>query len=156
MTVLTEDSMSYEVVLTDDAKSALDNKRMPHALRLKGLATILRLGTGEWSTLDLTPLKGVPNGLTLYSSDITKSARIIWQVDVEFSERLNNATGDREAGKAKKAIVFADIIRIWRVCYGHDEVSHVCTAPVALQRPALTPPPELLARSHPSRPTPTV
>ena len=125
MRALSENSLPWEVLCTEEARSALDNTRMPHTIRLKAVETILRLGAAEWNAKEREPLKGTPPGLHLYSSNITHSARVIWQVDQEFSERQNTPLADREKGHGTKSI-FTDVIRIWRVCFDHDDVCAAC------------------------------
>jgi hypothetical protein len=110
-----EDSL-WEVELTESAikwfkKNIKGNQRL-----CRNVVTRLRtLSKGYWNERTHKQLSGTK--INLFESNLSKGQRILWEVAVNLSERLNSFETDTTAASK---IVHSEMIRVWAIVDKHD------------------------------------
>ena len=109
---LSFDGLPWEVECTESVLKFIKSDNSRH-LRYKIIQQIRRIASGEFHK---KLCKEVGSSLKLYEAKITKAARLLWEVAIQFSPRC---TGQAGAGH-----IFSEVIRIWSVVLDHDDINH--------------------------------
>ena len=110
--LLNFDGLPWEVECTESVLKFIKSDNSRH-LRYKIIQQIRRIASGEFHK---KLCKEVGSSLKLYEAKITKAARLLWEVAIQFSPRC---TGQAGAGH-----IFSEVIRIWSVVLDHDYINH--------------------------------
>jgi hypothetical protein len=95
----------WDVLVTPEVHSILGSERLPWQERCAAMGTIMSLASGEWSEDQAKVLKGTPAGFTLHEARVNEKIRVLWEVAVDFSPRVDS---------------YSQVVRVWTVVFTHD------------------------------------
>ena len=107
-----EGEWPWEVECTEKVLKFLKNKRYPHHFRDAAMKKIKRLG------YEHSPSLSDPVGDRLYKAKLTPSARILWGIDIQFSERCTKQANKNRTGAP--VYVYTEVVRVWDIVLDHD------------------------------------
>lgn len=118
-TFLEFEDLPWEVECPEKVVRFFKDKRVPRKVQEQAVRKIQMLASGEWRKKLIKPVgRKVQH---LYEARITKSARILWEVVVQFSPRCTEKSDQgTDAGRVKH--VYSEVIRIWDIVLDHDNV----------------------------------
>ena len=140
------EGMKWEITAVDDVYRVLCSDRWPWRDHAAAIKTIYSLAKGDWPFQLCKPVQGVPAHipLRLFEARINDHARVLWELAVDFSERLNRlgrsggapssfATGGTGSGSggptstsgggaARASPQYTQMVRVWAVIYQHDDI----------------------------------
>ncbi|WAR27589.1 TRNK1-like protein, partial [Mya arenaria] len=111
------DNLEWEVECTAEVwKTLRDRHRIVHKIQL--------LASGDWQPNLCKKLRNVPVTLKLFEAKFSKARRIIWELAVAFSPRLNETAERQEeiTQTAKAGRIYSEIIRVWDIVMDHDNI----------------------------------
>ncbi|KAH9510298.1 hypothetical protein Btru_042705 [Bulinus truncatus] len=110
---------------TQDARSILKEKKLDKDAIDSFIKIILmkikQLGTGNWSNLNQTQMKGVDSSLNLVMLPLPMETCILWELAVAFSHRSSEARDSSssmsplELTHLEEGIIYSQQIRIWEI-----------------------------------------
>ncbi|NXN99379.1 TRNK1 protein, partial [Rhinopomastus cyanomelas] len=125
------DNMTWEIECTPEMLKTLGSKAVPHYLKTRTIMTIKQLGNGEWTKSLQKPLKHLKADIQLYEAKLSKGARMLWELAIDFSPRCSeSAEKIMETEQAKglpesSGRVYTEIIRIWAIVVDHCKLNRV-------------------------------
>ena len=119
------DDLPWEVECPEKVVKFFKDKRTPHWLRQQTVEKIRLIAEGQWHD-KLSKRVGSRPGLQLFEGRVTKSARILWEVAVQFSARCTNKlSGGSSTDTSTKVVhVYSEVIRVWDIVLNHDRLDH--------------------------------
>ncbi|KAM6449662.1 TPR and ankyrin repeat-containing protein 1 isoform 2-T2 [Liasis olivaceus] len=132
------DNMTWEIECTSEMLKKLSDKSMPRHMKNKVILVIQQLGNGEWTQGLQKQLKHLKGDIQLYEAKLSKGARMLWELAIDFSPRcsekqdkiIENELYNNSAEKNGR--VYTEIIRIWDIVLDHGKLNHaidtVCIA----------------------------
>ncbi len=116
------EDLPWEVECPEKVVRFFKDKRIPRKLQEQAVKKIQMLASGEWrKKLSKRVSRKIEH---LYEARLTKSARILWEVVVQFSPRCS-ATSDHKNPTSNVRHVYSEVIRIWDIVLDHDNI-HLC------------------------------
>ena len=115
------DDLPWEVEFTEEVKKFLKDDKHPLWKRCQTIAKIARLANGERTPKLCKDVSLDKGACKVYESRITKSARILWEVAVQFSDRC---TSKDKQMHGKSNHVYSEVIRVWDIVHNHDKINH--------------------------------
>ena len=106
------DGLPWEVECTENVLKFLKNENSRH-IKYKVVQKIHRIAQGEFHD---KLCKKVSSSLQLYEAKITKAARLLWEVAIQFSPRCT--------GQNNSVHIFSEVIRVWSIVCDHDDIDH--------------------------------
>jgi hypothetical protein len=110
----------WEVELTEAAiKWFKRNKKKNPRLCQDVIKRLRTLARGYWNERNHKPLAGTRD-VDLFEANLSKGQRILWEVAVNLSERLNSFEA---SSTTATATVHSEMIRVWAIVDQHDNLS---------------------------------
>jgi flagellar biosynthesis GTPase FlhF len=108
--------LEWEIECTSEVWNILCAKTLDSKMKNRILKIIKMLGSGEFVDQPhlMMILKKVPSHIKLYEAKITKAARLIWEIDIAYSSRLNSSPIGKD--------VYTDVIRLWNIVLNHNHI----------------------------------
>uniref|UniRef100_A0A6J0UIH0 TPR and ankyrin repeat-containing protein 1 isoform X1 n=1 Tax=Pogona vitticeps TaxID=103695 RepID=A0A6J0UIH0_9SAUR len=132
------DKMTWEIECTSEMLKKLGSKQMPSYMKNKVIFVIQQLGNGEWTQSLQKRLEHLKSDIQLYEAKLTKGARMLWEVAIDFSPRCSDSAetiieNEHSTHPAiKTGRVYTEIIRIWDIVPDHNKLNRaieaICTA----------------------------
>ena len=108
------DGLPWEVECTESVLKFLKHDNQKH-LKYKIIQIIRRIALGEFHK-KLCKKLHLNSALIIYEAKVTKAARLLWEVVIQFSPRCT--------GQGNTVHIFSEVIRIWSVVLDHDDINH--------------------------------
>ncbi|KAJ7322629.1 hypothetical protein JRQ81_018916 [Phrynocephalus forsythii] len=132
------DKMTWEIECTSEMLKKLGSKHMPPHMKNKAIYVIQQLGNGEWTQGLQKRLDHLKSDIQLYEARLSKGARMLWEVAIDFSPRCSDSAetimeNEHATHPAEKTgRVYTEIIRIWDIELDHNKLNRaieaICTA----------------------------
>ena len=119
---------AWEVECTDSVMKFLSNPKTPKRQKEAVLKTVKKLASDGIPKNHKNHCKLHEN---IYKAAFSKGGRIIYEIAIAFSPRLQQPVGDT-TGQRKQ--YYSEIIRLWEVVSDHDNVSRVTEKIIAAQK----------------------
>ena len=122
------DDLEWEVDCTAEVWKVLKDRKVPFEIKQRSIRKIQLLASGEWLASLCKQLEGVPSDIKLYEAKLSKGARIIWELTIDFSPRRSETAEQRLAPApgqqhgAKGGRIYSEIIRVWDIVLDHDYI----------------------------------
>ena len=110
--------VTWEVECTEKVVKFLKNKRHPSRIISAATEKIRRLGHERSRSL----CKPVAKENKLFEAKLTKSARILWGYDIQFSDSCTRRANKDRIGTPVH--IYSEVIRVWDIVLDHDKIHH--------------------------------
>ncbi|XP_064624179.1 TPR and ankyrin repeat-containing protein 1-like [Lineus longissimus] len=106
--------LRWEIDCTSEVWKELHKKSLDEKMKKRILKKINMLGSGDFANQPhlMKRLTSVPPEIKLFEAKITKSARIIWEVAIDFSPKKSSS------GKP----MYSQVIRLWNIVFNHKHI----------------------------------
>ncbi|NWU99885.1 TRNK1 protein, partial [Upupa epops] len=125
------DNMTWEIECTPEVLKTLGSKAVPRYLKTRTIMAIKQLGNGEWTKSLQKPLRHLKADIQLYEAKLSKGARMLWELAIDFSPRCSESaemimeTEQAKGHPGSSGRVYTEIIRIWAIVVDHCKLNHV-------------------------------
>ncbi|KAL3888640.1 hypothetical protein ACJMK2_001005, partial [Sinanodonta woodiana] len=113
------DNLAWEVDCAPEFWKKMRGKHITPDMKLRIIRRIKLLASGEWQPRLCKKLINVPPNLQLYEAKVSKGGRVIWELAVAFSPRLNEMAAQPVTGGK----IYSEIIRIWDIVLDHGKLN---------------------------------
>ncbi len=112
------EDLPWEVECPEKVVKFFKDKRIPRQLQEQTVRKIQMLANGEWRKKLSKPVSTKVQHL--YEARITKSARLLWEVVIQFSPRCSAKSDQESPGSVRH--VYSEVIRVWDIVLDHDNI----------------------------------
>ena len=110
----------WAIEIRENVDKFMRDKAQPHKIRQQFIKKLHKLASGDWNEKLHKPIVS-ENDIKIFEAKLTKAARIMYQIDVRFCERLTNKI--QKIPSSEPIHIYTQTIIVWDVVLDHDRIN---------------------------------